>query len=140
MGWATVWLALSLATASGCNGCPGQAQCDRPSLHVSTRVVVTHVTVGSGLSQRLFEVSASGFHPNAKANLNITSFPKVDGNILAQVTMDAAGSLRWTRDAPLLLTTDPHFEPDAVVTTTVAEVATTCLGIGTSKQREFTQL
>jgi len=133
--WSTLLMA---AVFTQCNGCPGRTECDLPTPRVSARVVSSSITAPpGGTPSRSFEVKGAGFHPNAKSNLTIDGFPKAGGVISEQVTTDAAGSFRWTRNAPLLLPTDPDLEPNADVTTTVAEVSSTCFGLAKSSRREF---
>ena len=136
-GWALTLL--SGAILAGCG--PGTTQCDLPISTVATEVRVTSIsTPPGGGGSREFRVRASGFHPNAIANLRILNFPKSNDAITAQLTMDGSGSANWATNAPLLLATDPTVEPNTTVTTTVAELASTCLGIGTIKHAAFMRI
>ena len=136
LAWAV--LLLLAGALEACNGCPGRAPCNLTGHRVSTRVIKGNITAPpGGPATREFEVLATGFHPNAQANLGIINYPKESGNILVSVTMDGAGSLRWTRFAPILLPTDPSFDPAVDVTTTLAEVATTCFAVAKSKHGDF---
>lgn len=124
------WVSLvSVLILAGCTE-PATQSCGPRQL--STRVAVTSI----GTASRKFEVTASGFTPNSQARLSIDNFPK-RGEIREIVTIDASGSLFWTIDAPLMLATDPDFEPDADVRTTLAEVQSLCFGLTMIKERAF---
>jgi hypothetical protein len=122
------------ATVLLLQGCPlPQTQsCTLGTHTVSTRVAVTSI----GTPSRLFEVTARGFTPNAQARLSVHQFPKRD-DINVVVNFDAGGSLRWTTDAPLLLPTDPTFDPNVDVTTTLIESPSNCIATASIKERAF---
>jgi hypothetical protein len=119
---------------AGCSK-PQAAACQSNPHSVSTRVAVTSI----GTPSRRFEVTAQGFTPNAQARLGLHHFPQRD-DFTVDVTFDASGSLLWTTDAPLLLSTDPAFEPDVEVRTTLVETASQCSATTTLKHREFARM
>lgn len=124
------WISLaSVLMLAGCSA-PQTQSCGPRQL--GTRVSVTSI----GTASRKFEVTASGFTPNSQARLSIDNFPK-RGEIRETVTIGASGSLFWTIDAPLMLATDPDFEPDSEVRTTLAEVQSQCFGLTMMKERAF---
>ena len=126
-------LSAALLVLTGCP-MPLNQNCSVNS-RLSTRVAITHI----GTPSRKFEVRATGFAPNAQARLTIQNFPH-SADINQTVTLDAGGSLLWTTDAPILLATDPAFEPEADVRTTLVETQSKCFGVATTKERDFAQL
>jgi hypothetical protein len=118
-------------------GCPKPqtASCQSTPHSVSTRVAITSI----GTPSRLFEVTASGFTPNAQARLGFHQFPRRE-DFTVDVTFDASGSLRWTTDAPLLLHTDPSFEPDVELRTTLVETASQCSATTMIKHDAFARV
>jgi hypothetical protein len=69
----------------------------------------------------------------------VHQFPQRD-DFTVDVVFDGSGSLRWTTDAPLLLTTDPAFEPDVDLRTTLVETASHCTSSTSIKHREFARI
>jgi hypothetical protein len=118
-------------------GCPKPqtASCQSTPHSVSTRVAIATI----GTPSRQFEVTARGFTPNAQARLGVHQFPKRD-DFTVDVTFDASGSLRWNTDAPLLLTTDPAYDPEVDVQTTLFEPASHCTAATSIKESEFARI
>ena len=124
----------SAVLLTGCPNIPQNSPCNFKSLQLITRVAITHI----GSATRKFEVHATGFTPNAQARLSIQNFPKSE-NIIQTVTLDAGGSLLWTTNAPLLLASDPAYEPNAHVLTLLVEINSQCFGATHITQQAFAQ-
>jgi hypothetical protein len=83
-------------------------------------------------------VTASGFHPNARAEINIPFYPTINGTERLQetVTFDAQGKLNWRRE-PVTLVIGPSNDPNLDIAVTVKEVNPECFAATSIKQREF---
>ena len=108
----------------------------------SARVVVTSITAPpGGGGSRFLEVIASGFHPNAKATINIPQFPTLSGgheSFSEAVTFDAQGKLNWKKtQIPLLIGVG---EPDVDISITVVEEGGGCFAATKIKEREFMKI
>jgi hypothetical protein len=126
----------------GCNGCSTPLlKCDLSNPRASARVVITTITAPpGGGAHRFLEVSASGFHPNAQAQISIPSYPTVNGTESLQetVTFDAQGALNWRKEPVTLL--GPNSDPNVDISITVKEVNSGCFAITIIKQSEFMKI
>jgi hypothetical protein len=117
-------------------------KCDLTNASVGARVVIQSITAPpGGPSQRFLEVSASGFHPNAQAEINIPSYPTLNGpeRLQEKVTFDAQGKLNW-RKSPVTFLIGSTNDPNADISITVKEVNSDCFAATSIKQREFMKL
>jgi hypothetical protein len=105
----------------------------------SARVVI--ITIGA--PRRYLEVKVSGFHPNAKATLNIPEFPTLNGgseNISVPVTFDNQGKLEWIKEPiPLLLNNDPK-TAEGGISISITEDGGGCFAATSIKRGEFMKI
>jgi hypothetical protein len=108
----------------------------------SARVVVTSITAPpGGGGSRFLEVIASGFHPNAKATINIPQFPTLSGgheSFSEAVTFDAQGKLNWKKtQIPLLIGVG---DPNVDISISIVEEGGGCFTSTVIKEKEFMKI
>ena len=103
----------------------------------SARVAIINI----GAARRFLEIKVSGFHPNAKATLNIPEFPTQNGgseNISVPVTFDNQGKLEWIKEPiPLLIN---NGDPKTDISISITEDGGGCFSATSIKRGEFMKI